>query len=60
MKSGMQSNVTGSACRMRAGDRSLPGRRIDGASLQGIYREHMPERTMRDDSIDVVFKRARM
>ncbi|UVE67383.1 hypothetical protein L2Y90_24930 [Burkholderia pyrrocinia] len=59
MKSGMQSNLTGSECGMRASDRSLPVRRIDGASLHGICSAHTLDNTMRDYRIDVVFKRAR-
>ncbi|MDP9581398.1 UNVERIFIED_ORG: hypothetical protein J2791_000679 [Burkholderia contaminans] len=40
-------------------DRSLPGRRIDGASWHGNFRANTLARTMRDQRIDVVFKCAR-
>ncbi len=39
-------------------DRCL-GRRIDGATLQGMFRGNTLARTTRDQRIDVVFKRAR-
>lgn len=39
-------------------DRYLRGR-IDGATLQGMFRGNTRARTTRDQRIDVVFKRAR-
>ncbi|ERJ41029.1 hypothetical protein L810_1626 [Burkholderia sp. AU4i] len=39
--------------------RSLPEGRIDGATLQGMFRGNTLARTTRDQRIDVVFKRAR-
>ncbi|MCA8353262.1 hypothetical protein [Burkholderia cepacia] len=35
------------------------GGRIDGATLQGMFRGNTLARTTRDQRIDVVFKRAR-
>ncbi|CAB3753454.1 hypothetical protein LMG29660_02093 [Burkholderia puraquae] len=37
----------------------VPGRRIDGASWHGIFRADTLARTMRDQRIDIVLKRAR-